>query len=231
MTLILTLMFNPGSWDELKFYLETVLELAVCFDESGLDLIGLNRGDRKDVNNIDAMYEFFTKNPGGSTPLHTALTRVLSGHKDGTRTVIIVCKTTYIYADVCGLVHDNIDTHVYSRTCAHIQPQISTDGCPNDTSLADFRKLVRTRLGKKPSETPIVFMICTDNDKDVEYLDSLDRAPWVGVVDDYETERRQIRDPDRRAQYNRGAHIVNIVLNWVPAIDKMDDDPCCCVLL
>eukprot|EP00472_Partenskyella_glossopodia_P013373 CAMPEP_0197541210 /NCGR_PEP_ID=MMETSP1318-20131121/67033_1 /TAXON_ID=552666 /ORGANISM="Partenskyella glossopodia, Strain RCC365" /LENGTH=197 /DNA_ID=CAMNT_0043100359 /DNA_START=322 /DNA_END=915 /DNA_ORIENTATION=- len=197
MTLILTLMFNPGSWDELKFYLETVLELAVCFDESGLDLIGLNRGDRKDVNNIDAMYEFFTKNPGGSTPLHTALTRVLSGHKDGTRTVII----------------------------------ISTDGCPNDTSLADFRKLVRTRLGKKPSETPIVFMICTDNDKDVEYLDSLDRAPWVGVVDDYETERRQIRDPDRRAQYNRGAHIVNIVLNWVPAIDKMDDDPCCCVLL
>ena len=60
---------------------------------------------------------------------------------------------------------------------------IATDGVPNDRSLRDFRSLVRNRAGKKPSEVPIVFQICSDVDEDTAYLNELDSAPCVGVFD------------------------------------------------
>ena len=47
--------------------------------------------------------------------------------------------------------------------------------------------------------------------------------PWVGIVDDYATEKAEIRDEDMRRQYSPSAHIVNILLNWVPEIDRLDD--------
>jgi len=183
-------------WDELKYYLEYVLELAVCFDEDGLDLIGLNRPAKKSVNNLQGLTDFFQKEPEGTTPLYTVLEAVLKEHVPGTKKVII----------------------------------IATDGVPNDRSLADFRNLVRRRAGKSAAETPIVFMICTDNDSDVDYLDGLDRAPWVGVVDDYRTEKEQIKDRDRRRQYSPGAHVCNILMNWVPELDRMDESKCCVLL-
>ena len=42
---------------------------------------------------------------------------------------------------------------------------------------------MRRRATKSAKETPIVFMICSDEKEDVDYLDSMDSYPWVGVVD------------------------------------------------
>mmetsp|Transcript_7043 Transcript_7043/g.9658 ORF Transcript_7043/g.9658 Transcript_7043/m.9658 type:complete len:364 (-) Transcript_7043:122-1213(-) len=177
-------------WDELKYYLEVAVELAQCFDENGVDLIGLNRPHAKNVNNVATVRRYFKGDPDGSTPLYTRLKEVLDNHKDGSKKVIV----------------------------------IATDGVPNDRSLNDFRQLVDTRAGRRAEETPIVFMKCTDDSEDVDYLESLDACPFVGIVDDFRSEKKQIRDPDKRRQYTPGGHTVNVLLNWIPQIDSLDDD-------
>jgi len=183
-----TRMAEIRRWDELKFYLEKIVKLGLCFDEDGIDLVGLNRPKAEGVNNIQAVDKYFEEDPGGATPLYTRLREVLSSHEPGTKEIIV----------------------------------IATDGVPNDVPLSKFKSLVQNR--KNPEETPIVFMVCSDNDRDVAYLNSLDHCPWVGVVDDYNSEKKEIKDPDMRMQYSPGAHVANVLLNWVPEIDALDDD-------
>mmetsp|Transcript_7978 Transcript_7978/g.12818 ORF Transcript_7978/g.12818 Transcript_7978/m.12818 type:complete len:99 (+) Transcript_7978:909-1205(+) len=67
-------------------------------------------------------------------------------------------------------------------------------------------------------------MKCTDDSEDVDYLESLDACPFVGIVDDFRSEKNQIRDPDKRRQYTPGGHTVNVLLNWIPQIDALDDE-------
>ena len=100
---------------------------------------------------------------------------------------------------------------------------IATDGELSDRSKEDYKKLIKNRSGKNPKELPIVFMICSDQDSDVEYLNEMDDLPDVGVVDDYNNEKKQILNREKKKQYTNGAHIFNIILNWVPEIDRIDE--------
>lgn len=100
---------------------------------------------------------------------------------------------------------------------------IATDGVLSDRSKEDYKKLIKNRSGKNPKELPIVFMICSDQDSDVEYLNEMDDLPDVGVVDDYNNEKKQIQNKEKKNQYTTGAHIFNIILNWVPEIDRIDE--------
>lgn len=65
-------------WEEMKESIALIVELAVCFDKSGVDVHFLNRPAIKNVKCAaeQGFLQAFHQGPGGSTPLTETLTRV-----------------------------------------------------------------------------------------------------------------------------------------------------------
>merc|ERR1740121_501766 len=65
-------------WGELKQTISLFVDLAACFDESGIDIFFLNRGKINAKSATDACFtDAFTKPPAGTTPLTETLMRVV----------------------------------------------------------------------------------------------------------------------------------------------------------
>merc|ERR1719203_2175491 len=66
-------------WMELTETCAEIVEIAACFDESGIDLFFLNRGPVLEVTHAEdpRFREAFRKPPGGGTPLTETLKRVV----------------------------------------------------------------------------------------------------------------------------------------------------------
>lgn len=186
-------------WDELRYYIILAMKLSLAFDEDGIDVLLLNRvnGYYKNVNNQKKIDDIFDIKPGGSTPLYKRTKQIFDQHVNGTNEIII----------------------------------IATDGELSYKSKEQYKELIKNRSdedSKEPrnsKELPIVFMICTDDNSEVEFLNGMDDLPDVGVVDDYASEKKQIKNKIKQKQYSPGAHIYNILLNWVPEIDRIDETP------
>jgi len=100
---------------------------------------------------------------------------------------------------------------------------IITDGAPNDTIA--FRNAIKNRLN--PSKNVVNFLVTTDQDTDVEYLDDMDTLiPAVDVTDDYQTELAQIRKKRGHSyQFSRGDYVLKAVIGGAsPKIDSQDED-------
>ncbi|KAJ3248531.1 hypothetical protein HDU78_000179 [Chytriomyces hyalinus] len=73
---------------------------------------------------------------------------------------------------------------------------IATDGVPTTDMGFDDRLglwLVLMQERDDAGDTPVVFLLCTDDEKEVGYLNEWDKEiPGVDTVDDYYTERREI---------------------------------------
>jgi len=81
-------------WDELKSSVLLLIELAACFDESGLDLFFLNRGLIHGVKSSQdpRVLGAFTQPARGSTPLTEAL-RTVAWHCQGERPILLMIFT------------------------------------------------------------------------------------------------------------------------------------------
>lgn len=76
---------------------------------------------------------------------------------------------------------------------------VATDGAPDNVGNSLGRDALYDLLSenstvrRNPSKCIVNFIVCSDNDSDVEYLDRIDKyCPYVDVTDDYTSEAEQV---------------------------------------
>lgn len=85
---------NATRWDELKATISEMVDIATCFDQSGVDIYFLNRPPLLGVKSAqDAKFvSAFNNGPGGSTPLTETLGQV-AGRAAGERPLLLFILT------------------------------------------------------------------------------------------------------------------------------------------
>jgi hypothetical protein len=109
---------------------------------------------------------------------------------------------------------------------------VATDGEPDDCNgmagrTAMFELLRQGSAQRRdPSKCIVNFLVCTDNDDDVAYLDHIDSAcPFVDVTDDYASERDQVA---KKRTLPRPLSVADWVLKALigaadPTLDALDE--------
>jgi hypothetical protein len=153
-------------WDELRAIVQIIIEIGTVFDSNGIDIHFLNRPAISNITDSRQVAESFNQRPGGLTPLTPALRRIFqsaAGKPGGDKRLLVF---------------------------------IATDGAPTDSNgNVDIQSLEHLMRNERQSNTTYVtFLACTDDESSVAYLAQWDRTMInVDVVDDYKTEREEIR--------------------------------------
>ncbi|KAJ9458781.1 hypothetical protein DIPPA_24411 [Diplonema papillatum] len=99
----------------------------------------------------------------------------------------------------------------------------ATDGAPNEGARA-FERSVRGILDKSctPHTFKIQVMVCTPNDSEVEWLNTLDcKLDGFDVTDDYESEKRQVLKMNKKLKvFRKSDYIVKALLG--PILTRFD---------
>ncbi|KAJ3136370.1 hypothetical protein HK100_001747 [Physocladia obscura] len=192
-------------WDELKETVAIVTEIAALLDEDGVDIFFLNRPPVRNITGPSAALDAaFQPKPTGYTPITSTLQAVLHekwhGIAHGDRKKLLIL--------------------------------IATDGQPTtSTGQIDKEGLKRVLVherGNVPGEIPVCFLVCTDDDYEIEYLNEWDNVILdLDVVDDYFTERRQIIEVQgSQFPFSRGDWVCKMLLGAIdPEIDALDETP------
>jgi len=191
---------NGTRWDELRSIVQIVMEIGTVFDTNGVDVHFLNRPPMRNVTDARQVVESFIQRPGGLTPLTAALRQIFQS----------------------AASRPNSDKRLLVF--------VATDGAPTDPNgNVDVRSLENLMQNERRAQTTYVtFLACTDDEASVAYLSQWDRTMQnVDVVDDYKTEREEIR---RVKGYNFpfsfGDYVVKALLGAVdPQIDSLDESP------
>lgn len=185
-------------WDELRSIVQIIIEIGTIFDSNGVDVHFLNRPPMPNVTDSRQVVESFIQRPAGLTPLTAALRRIFqsSASKPNSDKRLLVF--------------------------------IATDGAPTDANgTVDIQSLEHVmRNERNPNTTYVTFLACTDDEGSVSYLSQWDRTMMnVDVVDDYKTEREEVR---RNKGYNFpfsfGDYVAKALLGAVdPTMDSLDE--------
>ncbi|TPX72558.1 hypothetical protein CcCBS67573_g05778 [Chytriomyces confervae] len=155
-------------WEELKVTVQMVTEIAATLDDDGIDVHFLNRDPIRNVFDVRQLDDAFESPPSGHTPITRVLKQVLSEKR----------------------------SRAVSESNKKLLILIATDGVPTTDMGFDDRLglwLVLMQERDDAGDTPVVFLLCTDDEKEVGYLNEWDKEiPGVDTVDDYYTERREI---------------------------------------
>ena len=181
-------------WDELRDIVKIILHIGTIFDEKGVDVYFLNRPPLLHVTHPDDIDATFQESPHGYSNLARALDHIFS------------MKIAQSAKDKKLLVF------------------VATDAEPTDEDdLEDLTTLEKVMREKRRSKTThVMFLLCNDNPKCVDFLSRWDREmDNVDVLDDYRTEREKVR----RAQgegvvFGYGEYILKALLG---AVDKVWD--------
>jgi hypothetical protein len=190
--------------DELVHFVRLALPILALDSPDGVDVWFLNETEGRAgpvvVKCVHAFDQiaYLLRTCGGLTPLIETLGSVLSTYRQ--------------YAEEEGV---------------HIL--VTTDGAPNQGPAqghALLHRMLANRLN--PGKSVVNFLVCTDNDKEVaylEYLESIDRdCPNVDEVDDYDTERRQILASGRVKTFSVGDYVVKAIIGGARAdVDQLDE--------
>ena len=189
---------NGTRWDELRSIVQIIVEIGTVFDSNGVDVHFLNRQPMLNVTDNRQVMESFSQRPGGLTPLTTTLRRIFqsAASKPG--------------ADKRLLVF------------------VATDGEPTDTNgTVDIRSLENLMRNERNANTTYVtFLACTDDEENVAYLSQWDKAMMnVDVVDDYKTEREEVRrNKGHNFPFSFGDYVAKALLGAVdPQMDSLDE--------
>lgn len=189
---------NGTRWDELRSIVQIVMEIGTVFDSNGVDVYFLNRPPMRNVTDARQVVESFIQRPGGLTPLTQALRQIFqsAGSKPGSDKRLLVF--------------------------------VATDGAPTDPNgnvdIQSLENLMRNE--RRANTTYVTFLACTDDESSVAYLSNWDRNMMnVDVVDDYKTEREEVR---RNRGYNYpfsfGDYVAKALLGAVdPQMDLLDE--------
>ena len=95
---------------------------------------------------------------------------------------------------------------------------ILTDGEPDEGPKALYKLIMQSH---SPLKFIVNFRVCTDNDKDVEYLSKLDdKSPGVDVSDDYYTERKEVLKVRPNSKFGFNDYIMKCIIGG--ASQKLD---------
>lgn len=185
-------------WDELRSIVQIIIEISVVLDSNGVDVHFLNRNPVLHVTDFRHIQQSFIQRPAGATPLVPALRG--------------------IFQSAAGKPSRSKKLLVF----------VATDGEPTDKGgTADIRSLERLMHTERQSDTMhVVFLTCTDDKSSVAYLSNWDRTMTnVDVIDDYETEREEVRQMQgRQYPFSFGDYIVKALLGAVdPKMDSLDE--------
>ncbi|KAI9335961.1 hypothetical protein BDR26DRAFT_920296 [Obelidium mucronatum] len=191
-------------WDELKQTVAMVSDVATTLDEDGIDVFFLNRPPIRNITgpSVDLDKAFMVP-PRGYTPIARVLRQVLAEkwhcQPVGERKKLLVL--------------------------------IATDGQPTDDQgnidKHGLKRALEQERGR-PGDIPVAFLVCTDDDHEIEYLNEWDNSIRdLDVVDDYYTERRQILSVQGNSfPFSRGDWVCKMLLGAVdPEIDALDEYP------
>lgn len=190
-------LMKASRWDELRYFADISLEIASVFDTNGSDVHFLNKGLFERIHHAQQLEPQFQQGPGGYTPLTDTFNAVLSQN----RQELVEKKLLVI---------------------------IVTDGQPTDRSgSTDISGFKNTLMARSPIDKIFVTIVaCTDDDSCIEYLDKWDRQIRnLDVVDDYRSERQQIRKiQGRNAQFSYGDYLVKSLIGSIdPNLDRQDE--------
>ncbi|KAJ3244421.1 hypothetical protein HDU77_009906, partial [Chytriomyces hyalinus] len=189
----------PTRWDELKETVAIVTDIACALDDDGIDIYFLNRAPLSSITSVEQLEQAFADAPRGYTPTARVLRQVLNDRRQKKE----------------------------SEGAKKLLVLIATDGAPTDDSGDDDRDgLKRVLTDERPKKVPVVFLPCTDDDEEVGYLNEWDTSiADVDVVDDFYTERRQIKAVQGpQFPFSRGDWVCKMLLGPVdPEMDALDE--------
>ncbi|KAI8607419.1 hypothetical protein BC830DRAFT_1175340 [Chytriomyces sp. MP71] len=196
---------TSSRWDELKSTVQMVTEIASTLDQDGIDVYFLNRAPiRNIVGPSIALDKAFERPPEGYTPIKRVLKQVLNEKWRG----------------------------VQAEDRKKLLVLIATDGEPTtDTGQDDkqgLRDVLMRERGERGGEVAVSFLVCTDDDAEIEYLNEWDNhIPDLDVVDDYHSERRQIQGVQEAGfPFSRGDWVCKMLLGAIdPEVDILDEMP------
>lgn len=180
-------------WDELRTRVEQILDVAICLDSDGIDIYFLNRPSAFNVTNKEHVLALFEKTPSGSAPLSAVYQKVLTDKLQGkTNNKVLLLVAT-------DGEPDRVDEH---GIC---QPDL--DG---------FTELLRNRCGFPAWRCPTTIMACTDAERSIGWIRSLDsdeRIECFDVVDDFEGEQSKIISlQGRNFWFTKGDYLVKTLI-------------------
>jgi hypothetical protein len=191
-------------WTELMETVSTVVELATCLADRGVDVHFLNRPPMLGVVHAQQVQAAFQHAPPqGFTPLTRALQYVLAANREALRERKLLLL-------------------------------IATDGQPTDdngnVNIEGFLQALRL----KPAACFVQIMACTDDEASVAYLNEADSSiERLDVTDDYRSERSEVqRAQGAGFAFSFGDYVVKSLLAPVdPYFDKLDERAggCCAV--
>lgn len=189
---------NGTRWDELRSIVQIVIEIGAVFDSNGVDVHFLNRSAMPNVTDSRQVVESFSQRPAGLTPLTAALRRIFqsAASKPGSDKRLLVF--------------------------------VATDGAPTDAhGTVDIRSLENLMRNERQANTTYVtFLACTDDQASVDYLSQWDRTMQnVDVVDDYKSEREEVRRTRGHTfPFSFGDYVAKALLGAVDTqIDSLDE--------
>lgn len=188
----------PTRWDELKKTVSIITDISAIMDPDGIEVYFLNRGTLSNVTNSRRLDEAFSSPANGSTPIVQVLRHVLAVKTERKRLILI-----------------------------------ATDGCPDDVAgldgkMLDGKMAFRYVLENERSVKDFVTILaCTDDDSILSYLNGWDRdIPRVDVVDDYQSEKKEILGVQGpQFAFSFGDYVVKALMGSIDTwFDNLDEE-------
>lgn len=189
--------YNETRWQELSRLVLLIFDILEFIRKGSVDVHFLNRGEIRGVSTRKQIEDYFIDPPKGGTPLFPVMERIF---------------------------RSPIPTGYKGRITL-----IATDGEPCDSMGFSTKYLVKDLLlnNRKKNEF-VTFLACTDDDDSIDYLNQWDKEMTrFDVVDDYLSERKQIREVQGESfLFGYGDYIVKALLgSVVPELDQLDEVP------
>jgi len=190
-------LIKATRWDELKYFASISIELATVFNTNGCDIYFLNRFPSPVKNILDSsqLINYFRDKPAGLTPINRVLNQVLA---------------------------DNPPHVLGERNLLII---LATDGEPTNqlgnVDTNEFKNILISRPGRVFTN----IVCCTDDDDSIGYLSVFDKQiPRLDVVDDYRTERNEIKKiKGANFSFSFGDYVSKTMIGSIdPETDRMD---------
>ena len=186
-------------WEELCHIVKKVLQIAVRFDPTGIDIYFLNGGKFLKVKNPEQVDSVFARKPIGHTPLVPILRDIFQS------------------------------SAASPRRDKKLLVLVATDGKPtNEEGEDDVDKFEELMNVVRNAETTYVsFLLCTDDANSMKYLKKWDRnMAHVDVTDDYDSELVRIRkcQEDENFPFTKDDYIVKALIgSIIPDIDLLNE--------
>jgi len=189
----------PTRWDELRHVVSIVVDLASTLDPDGIDIYFLNRSPLLHVTDSSQLNETFSRLPNGPTPITRVLKEVLNVKR----------------------------AHILDRKLLIL---IATDGLPTgdkgQNDLPALEKVLRHERQPSMDRIYVSFIACTNDLQSVGYLNRFDKTiPYVDVLDDYESERKEILAVQGQTfPFSYGDYVVKILMGSIDQwFDQLDE--------